>query len=291
MDQANGAFDGQRCPKEGMMSEFVLTGQHGGGEITDWRAWTRPKKDGQWRAGRSAMELARAWFVSPVPVCPREIADLLASHPLGTGLTLVEGIPEHVTSLPMPGEGRNHDLLLLGHGGSGSVVISVEAKVDEPFGETIGTYWNSASHSDKPTRAPQRIETLLAMAFGAEARPDADPWRGLRYQLLTAVTGTAMEAARRQVSTAVVVVHEFRTERINAEKAQANARDFETFVGVLLRLPPSTVVPGRLYGPVVLAQGEHLQRPVDLFIGKAVFDWRRETQEMSERPVVHRQAA
>ena len=229
--------------------------------------------------------------VSPVPVCPREVADLLESHPVGTGLKLVEGIPEHVTPLPEPGEGRNHDLLLLGHGGSGNIVISVEAKVDESFGETIGTYCNSASHSDKPTRAPQRIKTLLAMAFGAEARPDADPWRGLRYQLLTAVTGTAIEAASQKVSTAVVVVHEFRTESIDAEKAQTNASDFATFVGVLLGLPPNTVVPGRLYGPVVLAQGKHLERPVDLFIGKAVFDWRRETQEFSERPIVHRRAA
>jgi len=254
------------------VSEFVLTGRNGD-QITDWRAWTRPKKDYQWRAGRSAMELARAWFVSPMPVCPREIADLLASHPLATGVTLVEGIPEHVTSLPERGEGRNHDLLLLGHGGSGSIVISVEAKVDESFGETIGTYWNNGRRSATPTRAPARIEALLSMAFGAAAHPDAVPWRGLRYQLLTAVTGTAIEASRRQAATAVVVVHEFRTENMDGENVAVNKEDFETFVSVLLGLPPSEVVQGRLYGPAVLAPGAHLERAVDVFIGKAVFDW------------------
>jgi len=194
------------------VSEFVVTGRKGE-KITDWRAWTRPKKDFQGRAGRSAMELARAWFVSPMPVCPREIADLLASHPRAAGLTLVEGIPEHVTSLPERGEGRNHDLLLLGHSGSGSVVLSVEAKVDESFGETIGTYWNKGKRSAIPTRAPERIQALLSMAFGAAAHPDTAPWQGLRYQLLTAVTGTAIEASRRQAATAIVVVHEFRTEK------------------------------------------------------------------------------
>jgi hypothetical protein len=154
---------------EDVVSEFIITGRDGD-QLTDWRAWTRPKKDYQWRAGRSAMELARAWFVSPTPVCPREIADLLASHPRAAGLLLVEGIPEHVTSLPERGEGRNHDLLLYGHGESGTIVISVEAKVDESFGETIGTYWNKGKRSATPTRAPERIEALLSLAFGAKAR-------------------------------------------------------------------------------------------------------------------------
>ena len=35
------------------MSKFVLTDRDGK-EITDWRAWTRPKKDYQWRAWEEA---------------------------------------------------------------------------------------------------------------------------------------------------------------------------------------------------------------------------------------------
>jgi hypothetical protein len=254
------------------VSEFVLKGRDGS-QITDWRAWTRPKRDYQWRASRSAMELARAWFVSPKPECPREIADLLASHPRAASLTLVEGIPEHVTSLPERGEGRNHDLLLLAHGASGRVVISVEAKVDESFGETIGSYWSKGKRSSAPTRAPERIEALLSMAFGAAARPDTSPWQGLRYQLLTAVTGTAIEAARRQADTAVVVVHEFRTENTDDESIAVNTEDLQTFVGVLLDLPASEILEGRLYGPAVMVPGAHLERGVDVFIGKVVFDW------------------
>jgi hypothetical protein len=70
------------------MGEFVLKGRDGR-EIRDWRSWTRPKEPYQWHRGRSAMELARAWFVSAVPVCPREIADLLASHPRTADATLL----------------------------------------------------------------------------------------------------------------------------------------------------------------------------------------------------------
>jgi hypothetical protein len=148
------------------MGEFVLRGR-GGREITDWRSWTRPKQpDRHWRGGRSAMELSRAWFVSPVPVCPREITELLASHPRTADVTLLEGIPEHVTPLPERGEGRNHDLLLYGRGG---VVVSVEAKVDETFGETIGAYYDQARTSAVPTRAPERIKALVSMVFGSKA--------------------------------------------------------------------------------------------------------------------------
>jgi hypothetical protein len=220
------------------------------------------------------MELARAWFVSPTPRCPREIADLLASQAHTANLTLVEGLPEHVTTLPERGEGRNHDLLLLAQGTSGLVIISVEAKVDEPFGETIGGYWSNARRSSTPTNAPKRIEALLSMVFGGTARPETDPWRSLRYQLLTAVAGTAIEAARRETDTAVVIVHEFRTESLDAQHVAANAKDFQTFVNALLLCPPATeVVNGRLYGPVALIPSNDLSREVRVFIGKAVFDW------------------
>jgi hypothetical protein len=210
-----------------------------------------------------------------MPACPREVADLLAGHPRTAGLTLAEGIPEHVTSLPERGEGRNHDLLLLADTGSGRCVISVEAKVDEPFGEMIGTYWETGKRSSKPTRVPERIEALLSMAFGTTARPDAEPWLGLRYQLLTALTGTAIEAARRQADMAVLIVHEFRTESADGGKVAANTEDFRNFVSALLGMPPSEVLDGRLYGPSKLLQGEHLEKAVEVFVGKAVFDWQQ----------------
>lgn len=150
--------------------------------------------------------------------------------------------------------------------------------MDEPFGETIGSYWNKARTSGVPTRAPERIEALLAMLFGAKARPDADPWRALRYQLVTAVAGTAIEAAQREADLAVVIVHEFLTEDIDKTNRSMNAEDFGAFVRVLCDLRGHDVTHGRLYGPLTLAKGEHLPRQVDVFIGKAVFAWSATTR-------------
>lgn len=281
----------KRLP-EGVVSEFILTGRNGK-HIADWGAWTRPKKDCQWRAGRSAMELARAWFVSSKPSCPREVADLSASHPRTVGLTPVKGVPGHVMSLPQRGEGRNHDLLFLAEGEAGRAVISVEAKVDESFGETVGTYWDKGKRSATRTRAPERIEALLSMAFGATARPDAYPWCGLRYRLLTA--GTAIEAAGRQASVAVVIVHEFRTESADAEKMAVSGADFQSFVCALSDPPATNVLDGRLHGPVRLAPCACLDRAVDVFIGKAVFEWEpplgppNQSIEPTASPAAHRQ--
>jgi hypothetical protein len=113
------------------------------------------------------------------------------------------------------------------------------------------------------------------MVFGTSARPNADPWRALRYQLLTAVTGTAIEAVQRQATAAVVIVHEFGTESADRENVAVNAEDFANFVGLLLSVASSGIGHGRGYGPARLAPGAHLHHAVDVFIGKAVFDWQR----------------
>ncbi len=254
------------------MSEFIIRGRDGEC-INDWRSWTRPKKVNQWRAGRSAMELARAWFVSPIPRCPQEIADLLGSHPLTAGEAISEGIPECVTKLPERGEGRNHDLLLLGHAAGRSILISIEAKVDEPFGDTIGGYLAKARLLTRRTRAPQRIQSLVSMVFSPSASPDQDPWRGLRYQLLTAAAGAAIEAAHRNADIVVLVVHEFHTEHMNPDKSAINAADFRAFVSVLVGLPADDIEPGRIYGPAKVALAPNSPQVREIFIGKAVCNW------------------
>jgi len=255
------------------VNEFSLK-DHDGQPIADWRSWPRPKAERHWRAGRSAMELARAWFTSPVPICPPEVESLLESHPVTAGVALTEGWPEYVTALPERGEGRNHDLLLVGCRDACGVVVSVEAKVDEPFGVEIGKYWHSARKSKKRTRVPERIEALVSMVFGSGARPDAEPWSLLRYQLLTAVAGTAREAAQRKADTAVLVIHEFLTHSANARKVSDNAQDLSDFISVLFSQDNTPIQPGRLYGPSVLAANKDLSRAVNVFIGKAVFSWR-----------------
>ena len=74
-----------------------------GEPINSWEHWTRPKRDYQWKKGRSAMELARVWFRGGQLAVPKEFEALLADSPRLEYLTLETGIPELVTTLPERG--------------------------------------------------------------------------------------------------------------------------------------------------------------------------------------------
>ena len=213
--------------------------------------WTRPKEDYQWKEGRSAMELAKAWFRSGKLAPPAELVSLLQSSKELQGLMLEKGIPEHVTPLPVRGEGRNHDLWLIGEAGGQKITICVEAKADEPFGnDTVKAYRAAGLQKrkeEKPTGVPERIEKLLALVSGA-----TEPWDSIRYQLLTAITGTALQAKSDGAAMAVFVVHEFHTSSTVKDKVEQNAKDFDQFIKAL-GCKAGSIECGLLYGPFEVA--------------------------------------
>lgn len=239
-----------------------------GREVSDWRSWTRPKEDYQWKAGRSAMELARSWFTAPQPMLPAEVRELLDSHPETRDAHLVKGWPEKVTKLPFPGEGRNHDLVAVGKAGDRRLLLAVEGKVDEPLGDLIGAYWRKSKRSEK-SKAWKRIDALLDAAFGPSALATSKPYSELRYQLLTALVGTAIEAELQECHFAVLCIQEFVTESANLDKIKANADDLSAFIRTLGARPPK---PGGLAGPFPV-QVPGSDRIVPVLIGKAQFRW------------------
>lgn len=243
------------------MIPTLILSQPNGTPITNWEMWTRPKKDYQWAPERSAIELARAWFRQPHVSPPKEFVQLLYSSDRLKDLQLLRGIPEHVTSLPERGEGRNHDLWLLGRTDQEQITICIEAKADEPFGnETVFEYSLSANKrrmSGKPTRVPERIAKLLAIVPAP-----GNQWDNVRYQLLTAICGTAIQAKRDGSTLALFVVHEFHTRMTMPDKILANKKDFDFFVSVITG-SYQPIVEGKLYGPVIV-------NGVDCMIGKIV---------------------
>jgi hypothetical protein len=68
---------------------LILT-KPNGSPINHFQEWTPPKQKIHWKAGRSAMELARSWFRdnNDHPNPPDELLSLL--HPLSTTVTFVE---------------------------------------------------------------------------------------------------------------------------------------------------------------------------------------------------------
>ena len=240
-----------------------------GSPIDKWEDWSRPRSDYQWKRGRSAMELARAWFRTLTSCCPEEIAALLESAPDLKGLRLSGGRPEHVTPLPERGEGRNHDLWLTGTTTRGKVTICIEAKADEPFGEKLGKQIQTARKRQPNTRAAERARALLSLLLGADHNPEGAPWRELRYQLITAAAGTLLQAQSDHSVAAVLLIHEFRSNHTTDEHLRSNQKDLDAFVA---RLDPSiaTVAQGMMVGPIQIPVSTLLPKGMPLYIGKAV---------------------
>jgi hypothetical protein len=241
--------------------------QPNGKEIASWEQWTQPKQAIHWKAGRSAMELAKAWFRDGKLSVPVEIADLLASHSRMQGLKIEKGVPELVTPLPERGEGRNHDLALIGHTGNEQVTICIEAKADEPYGnDTVGEYFRTALEKKagkKRTRASDRIAQLLTMVGLDIGELFACPWSAVRYQLLTAICGTAIQAKLDGSVCAAFVVHEFHTASTQPNRIEKNEQAYNGFLKAMLGKENPCTEAGQLQGPCKV-------NGMDCYIGKAV---------------------
>src|SRR5262249_44389587 len=122
-----------------------------------------------WKPGYSAYELAHAWVAAGG--LPAEVAGALREG-YGEGGP-VEGLLEKQTVLPTRGRASQTDLLALVRAGDRLVVVGVEGKVAEPFGETVERW-----HDGRPGKR-RRLDDLCAR-LGLEP---ADAGH-LRYQLL-----------------------------------------------------------------------------------------------------------
>ncbi|MCF7939391.1 MAG: hypothetical protein K9L68_12395 [Spirochaetales bacterium] len=203
-----------------------------GNEIKTIDDWPRPKRGDQWVPERSAMELARSWFRNSSPTPPDEITSLLNTIEQLEDYIIIEGTPEKVTRLPERGEGRNHDLWLRGNTNNGGFTICIEAKADEPFGNlTVSSYQKEARQKIEEgikTKVPERIEKLLSL-IGA----DENEWSEIRYQLLSAFTGTILQAYADNSAIAIFIVHEFHTSLTQNDNIEENELEFNRFAHVL----------------------------------------------------------
>lgn len=226
--------------------------------------WTRPKDPKkQWKPGRSAQELAHSWFRNGRIQMPVELAGLLASSPITREAVITQGRPEHVTPLPMRGEGRNHDLWLKGHVGPVGLTLCVEAKADEPFDLTVAGKIAALGDNAARSGLPERARQLLQLLFGSDADALSPPWSGLRYQLVAGLAGTVRQAERDGSSVAVFVVHEFATRSTTSEAIAKNRVDFEHFRTLLFGERQS----GDLSGPVSVGAAASTT-PIQVCMGK-----------------------
>ena len=169
---------------------------------TDWqRLLGKPML--HWKKGRSAMSAAACWEESQ-PRLPPEISSLLdSSHdPAISGLDLLLAIPEWEVALPGGETVSQTDVMAICRNSSGLVILGVEAKVDEPFGPTLGEKKSGATSGQLERIAYLEKELGRSSPFGDE----------IRYQLLHRTVSALLTARAFHAPVAVMLVQSFSQE-------------------------------------------------------------------------------
>ena len=230
--------------------------------IDQWRRFASPKRDIHWKDGRSAKENARAW-IDAAPSLQPDIAHVLGGC-RGIGpLRQWRAEPEaRIAMDKFRGEQPNIDLLLVAEDDHGPVVIAIEAKADEEFGDKLADQYRRAraKRLSKPrSNLVARIEALLdRFSLDIEQRHVQQ----LRYQLLTATTAVLEEAKRQSSARAVLIVHEFLTPLTLSETRERNAADLDRFLAIALDRQ-GHLAPGDVAGPILV------KGPPTLYVGRA----------------------
>lgn len=162
----------------------------------DWKQFlAEPEK--QWKSGYSARSLAYCW--QEADGIPPEVISVLGQVPTLENLKTIFAIPEHKVPLPGGARASQNDVWVLGESSVGLVSIAVEGKVSEPFGPTVGEWFEN-----KSTGKEKRLKFLCG-----ELGFDYPPPFKVRYQLLHRTVSAILEAKRFRAHEAVMVVHTF----------------------------------------------------------------------------------
>ena len=250
--------------KPGSLFSILDNSGHQIGSVDDWFRFAPPKKGIlHWKDGRSAKDLAKAFFVGDAPSVPTELLHLLASSDELGAVQLTQARPEFKIRLDSyRGETRNADLVAVGTGKSGVVAVTVEAKADESFGPTIAEALSAASAQ---SNVPHRISALSKSILGHQP---ADVG-ALRYQLLHGIAATLIFAREQRAAAAVFVVFEIKGPSCLPQNLERNAADLESFMLALSSSAPPTRA-GQIVGPFHVPGDERVPSNIPLFIGKAV---------------------
>jgi hypothetical protein len=166
---------------------------------SDWqRLLAKPTL--HWKKSYSAMTTAACWEAADgeLPYEVKQIFQVSGQSDL-LDLKLLAAIPEWEVALPGGTRPSHTDVLALARNDEGLVVICVEAKVDEPFGPTLGE-----KRAEESNGQSERINYLHAALH-----LDVPLNNNIRYQLLHRTVSALRTAQDFHADSAVMLVHSF----------------------------------------------------------------------------------
>lgn len=167
--------------------------------IEDWKSLLA-QPDLHWKAGFSAMTLARSWEAAVKTGFPPEVVQALGEgRSEWARLRLLLAIPEYKVSLPGGSRASQTDLVAFARADSGLVVLAIEGKVDESLGPTVGQ-----KRAEKSPGVDERLAYLEEALGLTSPCPDT-----IRYQLLHRTVSALRVADDFAAKSAVMLVQSF----------------------------------------------------------------------------------
>jgi len=164
----------------------------------DWRPLLA-EPDKYWRTGYSAKTLAYCW--QEAGDFPEEVRKVFNASgiKLFQQIELLLAFPEYKVSLPGGRRASQSDIFILAKSNRQLISITVEGKVNEPFGETIADW--------KTQKGKGRERRLIYLCNLLEL--DITSINHIRYQLLHRTASALIEAKRFNAQNALMLVHSF----------------------------------------------------------------------------------
>ncbi len=159
----------------------------------DWKRFLA-QPDLHWSTGNSARTMAHSWEAAND--IPPEVESIMVKG-FGTA-DLLFAVPERKTALPGGSRESQSDVFALVRHPGGLATYTIEGKVDEPFGPTVGE-WGASPSAGKTERL-----AALCDLFGLASCPS-----DVRYQLLHRTASALIEAEKFDAKLAGMIVHSF----------------------------------------------------------------------------------
>ncbi len=201
----------------------------------DWKeAFIIVDNKTHWKEGRSAFELAKYFTHTTISESNgismlREYLKSITNHEFN----FTRGEIEHESKIDtFKGKGRIQDLILWGEVSDLKVVICIEAKVDEAFGDSISKAYEYAEDilKNKPkSNRKRRIGNLCSKYFPNDDIKTLDK---IKYQLLHFLEGSIVEA-KKIGGMVFMPVMAFYTDSYDNKIGYENKNDYEVFINEL----------------------------------------------------------
>ena len=221
--------------------------------IDEWFKHCPPKKkEKHWVDGRSAKEMAKFWTNDKsINDFKTFIQQKIIDFNYGYAFPEYESVFDNYSSP------RCHDLFICST--DSKTIITIEGKVDEPFGKKkFGEKYKETLNTKKDndsSKAFDRVVNLRDNYFNGNEKIN-----DIMYQLTYWFAGSLSDAIRFNADNFVMVLQEFTTDLINLGQMLINHNAFIKFIELISEEKCNTFQSGKFLGPInnVYTKGKNL---------------------------------